>query len=91
MAELVIAADLMQKGYDVFRALSPHCFCDLLAVKAGRTIRVEVRTGYRSTTASKLNFSRVTSKYASGKGDIVFGIVLRDSETTGIAYEPTID
>ncbi len=34
----------MLKGYDTFRALSPSCPCDLLALKDGEVLRVEVRT-----------------------------------------------
>lgn len=49
ISELVAAADLMSKGYSVFRALSTTCYCDLIAVKDGTTYHVEVRTAYRST------------------------------------------
>jgi len=49
ISELVCAADLMLKGYAVFRAISPSCSCDLLAMKNGITQRVEVRTGYKDT------------------------------------------
>jgi len=38
-------AYLLRQGYEVFRSVSPHCSCDLLAYKAGKTVRVEVRVG----------------------------------------------
>lgn len=45
-AELIVAASLMEKGYAVFRALSPSSPCDLIAYKdPQRLIRIEVRTG----------------------------------------------
>lgn len=47
VTELVIAADLMRKGWHVFRALSPACFCDLVAYKDGQHRFIEVRTGTR--------------------------------------------
>jgi hypothetical protein len=50
IAEMMVASDLFLRGYSVFRALSPHCFCDLIAHRGSSSLRVEVRTGYVSTT-----------------------------------------
>lgn len=47
IAELMVAADLMKRGYEVFRALSPSCSCDLAILKNGRLLRIEVRTAHR--------------------------------------------
>src|SRR3990167_7042344 len=44
--ELREAADLLSKGYDVFRAVSPSCTCDLIALNSSVAIKVEVRTGH---------------------------------------------
>lgn len=45
--ELRVATDLMQKGYHVFRALSPACPCDLVVFgPAGQCLKVEVKTGH---------------------------------------------
>lgn len=35
----------MRRGFHVYRALSPACPCDLVAIDETRTIRVEVKTG----------------------------------------------
>ena len=43
--ELIVSIDLMSKGYDVFRALSSSCPCDLIAMKDGKCLRVEVTIG----------------------------------------------
>ena len=48
--ELLVATDLMKRGYHVFRALSPSCVCDLAIVKDNVFLRIEVRTGSRSKT-----------------------------------------
>ena len=48
IAELYVAIDLMRKGYEVFRALSPASSCDLAILKERALVRVEVRTGYRN-------------------------------------------
>jgi hypothetical protein len=47
LAELLASVDLMKRGYEVFRALSPACSCDLIAMKAGVILRVEVRSARR--------------------------------------------
>lgn len=44
-SELRVAADLMLRGFDVFRALSPQCSCDLAILRDGKLLRVEVRSG----------------------------------------------
>lgn len=46
--ELIVCVDLLSKGWEVFRAVSPQCSCDLVAHRAGELVRVEVRTGYRN-------------------------------------------
>ena len=46
MTEMKVAIDLMEKGYAVFRALSPACFCDLIATKDDMIFKIEARTGY---------------------------------------------
>lgn len=48
VGELAVAADLMRRGFVVFRALSPACLCDLLALVNGCAVRIEVRTGRRT-------------------------------------------
>lgn len=45
ISELLAAAALMAEGFQVFRALSPACSCDLVVLVNGRLCRVEVRTG----------------------------------------------
>lgn len=50
ISELRVAIDLMTKGYDVFRAISPSCPCDLAILKNGKLLRIEVRTATRSST-----------------------------------------
>lgn len=47
LQELRVATDLLVRGFHVFRAMSPASPCDLVILKDGQTIRVEVRTAYR--------------------------------------------
>jgi hypothetical protein len=58
MSELLVSADLLRRGYDVFRALSQGCYCDLIAVKKNSTLHIEVRTGYTSSTTGKMVFPK---------------------------------
>jgi Holliday junction resolvase-like predicted endonuclease len=44
IGELRASLDLLTKGYEIFRATSPATSCDLIAMKDGRCLRVEVRT-----------------------------------------------
>lgn len=48
ISELRVAIDLMSKGYDVFRALSPSCSCDLAILKEGKLLKIEVRTAHKN-------------------------------------------
>ena len=49
--ELRIVVDLLSRGFDMFRAVSPSCSCDLIGLRDGRCYRIEVTKGkYRSRT-----------------------------------------
>ena len=45
MSELYVCADLIKRGFDVFRSVSPACFCDLIAIKNDKVFKIEVKTG----------------------------------------------
>ncbi len=45
ISELVVAADLLDRGYSVFRSVSPNSPIDLVVLKSGRLQKVEVKTG----------------------------------------------
>jgi hypothetical protein len=64
MAELAAAQDLLKRGYEVYRALSPSCSGDLLAEKQGKTFKLEVRTAYRHSISKKIfcSFKSVRSQ-----------------------------
>ena len=79
VSELRVAADLFQRGYYVFRALSPHCPCDLIGLKDNQLTRFEVRTGTISQATGKIWADRRM------KADILV-IVL----ATQIIYEPPL-
>ena len=43
-SELTAAADLLRQNYYVFRNMGPNGPCDLVALKDGKCLRVEVKT-----------------------------------------------
>lgn len=47
MNEMLVAADLLRRGYEVFRAVSPCAPCDLLVLSGALLLRVEVRSTVR--------------------------------------------
>jgi hypothetical protein len=64
VGELLVAADLLRQGWAVFRAVSPACFCDLVAYRKGILRFIEVRSGGRRSDAyDTLVFNRKLSKY----------------------------
>jgi hypothetical protein len=73
MSELMVSVDLMKKGYAVFRAMSPACFCDIIAVKENKTFKMEIRTGYMSGS-NNLQFSKTLNGDIDG-----FGVYERNS------------
>lgn len=50
ISELRVSVDLLSKGYNVFRALSPNGPCDLAVLRDDKLLRIEVRTTYISYT-----------------------------------------
>ena len=45
VSELVVCCELLKMGYEVFRAVSPACSCDIAILKNKILTRVEVRSG----------------------------------------------
>lgn len=60
--ELRACVDLMTRGFHVFRAQSPSCPCDLIAMRESVCYRVEVRTARRSKNGRLLYPPRNPSK-----------------------------
>jgi len=79
VGELKTVVDLMSRGFEVFRAVSPAASCDLIALKEGKSVRVEVRTGRRGRDRVLCN--------RRGNYDIL-AVVLPDGN---IHYEPLLN
>src|SRR3990167_9036150 len=75
--ELRVSVDLLKKGFEVFRVLSPICSCDVLVKKENKIFSVEVKSGnngYSPCGREKI------------KADC-FAVVFRDK----IVYEPDVE
>lgn len=76
--ELKVSADLLRKGYQVFRSVSPSCYCDLVIIsKEGIIKRVEVRSATK-TKNGKFCFSR------EGKYDIIASVFKNEIQYEGL-------
>lgn len=81
IGELRVATDLLVKGFEVFRAVSPSCSCDLVTLFQGKPRRVEVRTGHYG----KNRIIYCAKPIDTGRYDIL-AIVLPDN----IIYRPDL-
>ena len=70
--ELRVSLDLLNKGYEVFRPLTPNCSCDLAILKNSKLTRIEVTTGRYSQTG-KVTYPPHKQEYYD-----IFAIVLPD-------------
>ena len=76
--ELKVSADLIERGYHVFRALSSACDCDLAILKDERLLRIEVTTGYQHSQSGKLYYNKHKAEnydhiaVVCGRGDIFY-------------------
>ncbi len=85
MHELLVAADLLSNGFEVLRALSPGCSCDLAILKGDRLIRVQVTTGYRNKITGK---QRLPKRFRDAAQYDLLAIVIHGEKA--IAYKPAL-
>ena len=85
ISEMEVSSDLMKKGFAVFRALSPSCFCDLIACKNGYILRIEVTTGYQAEN-NRLSHAK---KHNIDKLDII-AIYVRNISKIFYELSPTL-
>lgn len=83
LGELVVAIDLLKRGFEVFRAISPASTCDLAVLRDGKLLRIEVRTGHRTATGT-LMFRR------SGTDQRDHYAVVIHADGPAIHYEPPL-
>lgn len=90
IAELAVAADLLKRGYEVFRAQSSTCSCDLIAMIDSEDgtefemLRIEVRTagidkrdGRVCYRPANPEYCDVAAIYQPWNGEILYGNGIR--------------
>lgn len=50
--ELLVVADLLKRGYEVFKAVSPSATCDCIAMLEGVLLRIEVRCAHQKANGA---------------------------------------
>ncbi len=86
LSELLASADLISKGYYMFRALSPSSPCDLIALRGDKCLRVEVTTGRRNSNTQSIYYPNKTKDQA--KFDLLVVVVPEEGTVT---YYPSLD
>ncbi|MGE3341481.1 MAG: group I intron-associated PD-(D/E)XK endonuclease [Candidatus Altimarinota bacterium] len=74
ISEYAVASDLLQRGFEVFKALSPAASCDLIVMKDGKYFRIEVKTGTKKGDGVYWNAPR------AGLSDILGVYILATKE-----------
>src|SRR5215218_7020393 len=80
-SELLVMTDLLSRGFEVYRAISGHAACDLVAEIEGQLYRVEVKTVGRDSGG----YPRSPSGNLQRKGQQILAIV--DDLTGALRYE----
>lgn len=80
ISELKVVVDLLSKGYEVFRSLSPNCSCDLAILQNHKLFRVEVKTSYITDSGS----------FPHSKGKSKNYDILAIVADTKIVYQPSL-
>jgi len=96
-SELLVAADLLRRGFEVFRAVSPTCSCDLGVLRDGRFLRVEVKTvrkserGAGSVSADVSRFDILACAVWGGHGEEGVCYVAPDgSPVDGLPFDRSV-
>ena len=79
-SEMIVIADLLLRGFSVFRSMSPACKCDLLAMDSRNHFKIEVKTATRNSRG----FLRFGTP-SKNRFDFL-ALVLLDSKT--VVYRP---
>lgn len=84
MHELKVSVDLLHKGFEVFRSVSQSTSCDLLAMRNGKILRIEVKTNYENPENGKK--MHVKPKHPE-KHDVLASVY----PLSGIVYTPELE
>ena len=81
VGELSVTVDLLRRNYEVFRNVSQHGSCDLIAMKGGKVLRVEVKSTCINTETGKVYIPKLDGS----KFDL-----LAVYSAAGVLYQPEL-
>lgn len=82
--ELLVSADLLRQGFDVFRSVASNAGCDLIAIMDKRLCRIEVKCAVIDKHG-RVRFKRLG--FDAAKHDVLALVFLKDCR---IEYRPTL-
>jgi len=80
MSELLAAADLLKHGFEVYRNVSPQGSSDLIILKEGKMLSVEVRTARKDNKTGRIHCPKKNLR------SNILALVFKDEVT----YEPPL-
>lgn len=86
LSELLVCADLMKRGFEVFRAVSPAATCDMVVLSGKSTLRIQVKTANRLPRGG---ISYPAPKYAN-QHDHVAAVLISENSITYIPELPIL-
>lgn len=83
LAEMMVCVDLLKRGFDVYRSVSPSGRCDLVAIcrNTGAVNRIEVKCGARNKSG------RVVCQVGKHNSFDTLAVIVGDDE---VVYEPPL-
>jgi len=85
--EILVATDLLKRGWEVYRAMSPAAGCDLVAIRGPLVRRVEVKSAGRKIGKLRRNTWLFSNKRLRWDRYDVLALVDHDQEI----YYRTVD
>lgn len=84
-SEMVVAADLLRRGYPVFRSMTHQSPFDLVVMVGSKLYRVEVKTGYKDRNG-RIYSGHTFEKALVGRFDVLAEVVGAE-----VAYKPRLE
>jgi len=86
VAEMIVIADLIKRGYFAYKPLIENTECDLVVDIDGKLVKIQIKSGHSDGEKIKVDLTRSSAKskyYSKQDFDI---LAIYDSSTGNIAY-----
>ncbi len=82
LAELTAISWLLKQGYEVYRNVSYHGICDIVASKGGELLKIDVKTANNYLRTGKFYVSQTASDEQVAHGVKVLGVLFHEGYET---------